>query len=224
MQISRIKGGSLMGIKICGKFTKRKDFIYRTDTYIQFGESDEIKGSFVLCNPGSSSLKDIEEQKKLKDYEGVEDYIITGELKEDPTMEQLIKILKGIGLDKKEGRFPIYNIFTLRNGNMDSAIKEIKGEDTDKELLDKDFHDFMESEMSIPWTVVGWGCKSDGNLNRIKKKWLEYLEENDVDFIGYKHDNNPHYYHPRPQIKKKKEEYLEIITEKLGSLLGRKEL
>lgn len=213
-----LKGESLMEISVFGKFTKREGFIYRTDTYIQIGKSEEIKGSFVLCNPGSSSLKDTEKQKQLEDYKEMEDHIIAGELKEDPTMEQLIKILKGVGLDKKEGRFPIYNIFTLRNGNMNSAIKEIKGEDVDKELLDKDFHDFVENEKSIPWTVVGWGCKSDGNLNRIKREWLEYLEESEVDFIGYKHNNNPHYYHPRPQIKKKQEEYVKKLIGKLDDL------
>ncbi|MBB6697275.1 hypothetical protein [Clostridium algidicarnis] len=208
-----------MEIKICGKFTKRKGYIYRTDTYFQIGQPENVKGAFILCNPGSSSFEDPEKQKKLEGYEGEDDYIDTGKLKADPVMKQLINILKVSGLDKEEGRFPIYNTFTLRNGNMDSAIKDFNDTNMDKELLHKDFYDFIDNKDRIPWTIVGWGCKDNRRLNSIKRGWLDYLNTKEVNFIGYEHKKSPHYYHPRPHIKEKQEEYLEIITKKLKNLL-----
>ncbi len=209
-----------MEIKICGKFTKRKGYIYRTDTYIQIGKSKKLKGAFILCNPGSSSFEDSEKQKKLEAHEGEDDYYSdVGRLKADPTIEQLLKIIKGADLDKEGGKFPIYNIFTLRNGNMNSAIGNLDDINIDKELLQKDYYNFIDNKDRIPWNIVGWGCKDNKRLNGIKREWLDYLIANDVNFIGYEHKNRPHYYHPRPQIQEDREKYVKRLTKKLNNLL-----
>lgn len=82
-----------MGIKAYGKFIKKDGFIYRTHTHLQFGESDNIIGACVLCNPGSSSPIDKKQESNLLIYKGENQYEVQGELKLDDMMEQLAHVL-----------------------------------------------------------------------------------------------------------------------------------
>lgn len=206
-----------MEAKAYGTFTKRNGFIYRTDTYIQFGELEEVIGACVLCNPGSSKPKN---QMNREDLEGSENYrTIQGEAKIDNTMRQLIKILKGKYGETLEGRFWIFNLFTLVNAKMNDAITELKDKAMDDmDLLEKDYFDYKEKVSSIPWILVGWGCERNKTLNELKYKWLEHLEREDINVIGKRHKDSPHYYHPLPQIYIKKIEYVEDIILQLKSL------
>lgn len=208
-----------MNHRIFGRFTKTKGFIYRTDTFIQFGDSEEIIGSFALCNPGSSRLDDSKEQKRLEEYNGHDDYIVEGELKSDPAMKQLIKIIEKSNALEKEGRFMIYNLFTLRNAKMSEALKQFIDPNIDKELLEKDYKDYRAMKNKLPWTLIGWGCKDDLKLNKMKIKWLDYIAENKLNKLGYKHKKSPHYYHPLPMVFKKRIEYIEYIVPKLDELI-----
>lgn len=208
-----------MNIQVKGTFTKRKGFIYRTETFIQFGDCEEIIGSCILCNPGSARLDNKKEQKELEDYFDEDDYIVTGKIYEDDTIKQLIKILKRSEACKDGGRFLIHNIFTLRNGNMDKALKEFIDTNIDKDLLYKDYDDYIKLQKDIPWTLVGWGCKDNKALNSIKRQWLYNLGENKVTTLGYRHDKDPHYYHPLPRGKSKCLEYVDIASGQLIDLL-----
>lgn len=201
-----------------GRFIKKNGFIYRTDTYIHYPGSEEIIGACVLCNPGSSRLLDPVEQEKLEGYQGEEDYVKKGELLADPTMRQLCRILEDLGFDEKGGKFLIYNSFTLRNGNMDKALEELKDEKIDEKLLFADLEAHKKNQGEIPWTLIGWGCKSDPVLNRIKKDWLNYLEKEKLIITGYKHKNRPHYYHPRPFTKPKQDEYVDLLVASIKDL------
>lgn len=208
-----------MDIQVKGTFTKRKGFIYRTETFIQFGDSKEIIGSCILCNPGSARLDNKKIQKELEDYFDEDDYIVHGKIYEDATIRQLIKILKTSEAYKDGGKFLIHNIFTLRNGNMDSALKEFIDPDIDENLLYKDYEDYLKIQEDIPWTLIGWGCKDNKVLNNIKREWKHNLNVNEVKTIGYKHKKNPHYYHPLPMIYDKRQEYIDIASAQLISLL-----
>lgn len=206
-----------MEVKAYGTFTKRNGLIYRTDTYIQFGESEEIIGACVLCNPGSSELKNQMDRENLKKFEGYK--AIQGEAKIDGTMKQLIGILKGKYDERLEGRFWIFNLFTLVNATMNDAIIELNNKVIDDiDLLEKDYLDYKEKVSSIPWILVGWGCKSNKKLNELKNKWLKILDEDDSNLIGQTHKVSPHYYHPLPRIYSKKVEYVEDIILQLKSL------
>ena len=70
-----------MASRVFGKFIKKNGYIYRTDTYMQFGDSDDIIGGCVLCNPGSSTLKDSELWRN-REYETDYEYN-SQELKKD---------------------------------------------------------------------------------------------------------------------------------------------
>lgn len=208
-----------MNYKIYGTFTNNKGFIYRTDTFIQFGESEQIIGSCVLCNPGSSELHNENDQKRLEEYDGEDNLVIHDEAKEDSTMKQLIKIIKGVKEIPEEGRFLIFNLFTLRNGNMDDALKQFKHHDIDRKLLYRDYEDYTNLKTNLPWVLIGWGCKNNSRLNKIKRQWLSDISESNLPNTGYEHKKSPHYYHPLPRIHSKKLEYMDYIISKLEKLV-----
>ena len=210
-----------MNIQVKGTFTKRKGFIYRTETFIQFGNCEKIIGSCILCNPGSARLDDKKEQENMEDYFDEDDYIVTGKIYKDATMKKLIEILKRSEACKDGGKFLIHNIFTLRNGNMDKAIKEFIDPNIDENLLYKDYDDYIKLQKEIDWTLIGWGCKENKVLNNIKRQWMDNLHENKVKIIGCEHKIKPHYYHPRPQLKLKQEEYIDLASRQIVDLLGK---
>lgn len=208
--------------KVYGTFTKRNGFIYRTETFIKIGESDDIIGSCILCNPGSASLHDPLKQKKLENHKGNDDYVVDGEImKEDATIRQLIEILKGAGLYEGGGRFLIHNLFTLRNSRMPDALIQMQDPGIDSNLLYKDYDDYINLPKDIPWTIIGWGCDKNSTLKSKKKEWLQYMSEKGAVNVGYKHKDNPHYYHPLPPIHSKKEEYVDIMVNQLKSRLAK---
>lgn len=82
-----------MDFKVYGKFVKKGDFIYRTDTYMQFGESEDIIGACVLCNPGASSFKDKSEEEKFM--------IFNTFTIRNSNMSEAKKLLKDSAVDKE---------------------------------------------------------------------------------------------------------------------------
>lgn len=206
--------------KVFGTFVKSDGYIYRTDTYIQFGKFKKIIGACVLCNPGSASLSDSSAQESLEKFNGYK--VIQGEVKDDNTIRQLIKILKGVYGEGLEGQFLIFNLFTLRHPHMDTALKLLKNKNIDKELLNKDYFDYKEKESSIPWTLVGWGCKKNKDLDELKTRWQGYLKDNNLTHVGKEHKDPIHFYHPLPPIYDKQLEYVDLMISKLNDLNPKK--
>ncbi len=138
-------------VKAYGRFTKRGKYIYRTSTYLQWGESDEIIGACVLCNPGEAKPKERDIINLENDQEQLLDL--------DRTMKEVIKILEAIHENQTfEGRFHIYNLFTLRNSKMKEVLQEFnKMEHND--ILYKDFEYFKANIHHIPWVLLAWGCE-----------------------------------------------------------------
>lgn len=206
-----------MEAKVYGTFIKKDSHIYRTDTYMQFGESDDIIGACVLCNPGSSTLKDKNLQRKL---EQETDYIfLHREVTKDNAMGQLEKILQESYSHKLLGKFIIYNILSLRNPNMNKTIQILNNETLDHELLYKDFEDCKVNAKNIPWLLIGWGCKENIKLNSLKRSWLKYINEEAFQQLGIKGRREPHYYHPLPRIYKKQIEYRRSIMKQHKRLM-----
>lgn len=206
-----------MEAKVYGTFTKSNGLIYRTKTYIQFGQSEEIIGACVLCNPGSATLKNQIDKDNLERFEGYK--VTQGEVKDDNTIRQLIKILRGKGGEKLKGRFLIFNLFTLVHPDMEYALTLLKDKAIDIHLLDEDYFNYKEKRSSIPWILVGWGCKKNGDLNKLKDKWLECLKKDGINLLGKKHKVSPHYYHPLPRIYVKQTEYVEEAISQINDLV-----
>ncbi len=195
-----------------GTFTKIGDYIYRTDTYLQFGDSENLIGACVLCNPGSAELGDKNEMKKLIEYNDSESYEISGELKVDPAMRQLIEILEGAYGKKLDGIFRIYNLFTLRNSDMKSAINCIKDNVVDPTMVFKDYDDFANESLDETLVLTAWGV-SDLKLLRDKKySWLKLINKKNSKEIG-KLKEGPHYYHPTPHSHDDKKAFVRYIID-----------
>ena len=198
-------------MKAYGIFTKKDGNIYRTHTYMQFGNSDEIIGACVLCNPGGAELYDKSEQQRLDDYNETKKYIIKGELKVDPAMRQLESILIEIEGQKINGRFMIFNLFTLKDPIMKVAVKKIKEESVSKDLIFADFKNFELMKQCFPWLLVGWGVDEDQTLLVEKKKWIDLIKNSGIPYIS-KIKQEPHFYHVSPKIKEDLKKYKDYIV------------
>ena len=152
--------------KTYGTFIKRGNNIYRTSAFIQWGDSYQSIGSCLLLNPGSAEL-DNNLMNSLSKKGNAGGWIKT----EDPTMEQLIRIVEGIYQKESNisGRLHIYNHFNLQNTKDRSAVLQIE------ELINNGEYDLNESLVTVeelrshPWLLLGWGWHKI-LLGKISKK------------------------------------------------------
>lgn len=204
-------------VKALGIFIKKGDNIFRTEAYIQWGNSDNIIGSVLMLNPGSAKL----ESKTFENNSPTH-----GEIIIDPTMKSLIKLVEEFhyGIENLEGRLYIYNLFPLQNTHNDDAVKKFQLLWNQNEGLVKSFPKerelLLEQFRKSPWILVGWGCgKSTNNLNLVKNKWMKLIEESGVPVIGKMGKGKLNFYHPRPHIQSQQIEYRNEIKEQYNRLL-----
>lgn len=194
--------------KAYGEFYKLDKLLFRKNTFIQFGKSENSIGCALLLNPGSSELEShITDEIDTKGY-------ASGEIKLDATMKQLIELISLIYKGKKiEGRFHIYNLFELKNSKSTDAIEEYE------QLVNRKRLDIKHSLPSIdelsqhPWIFLGWGLKdkqSYKNLHSIKKLWLDQINQASLKFFGKKLPNKNNYYHICPHVRSDR---AQIITD-----------
>ncbi|GAA1368389.1 hypothetical protein [Peribacillus frigoritolerans] len=190
----------MMEPKAFGSFVKRGENIYRTSTFIQWGDSEESIGACLLQNPGSATL-DKELTQLLNAVGSASGWIKA----EDPTMKQLVSVIEGIyGKNKPiSGRLHIYNIFNLQNTKSEDAIDHFEN------LVHSGEYDITKPLVNInefklhPWILLGWGVKQEKkwkNFQLIKEKWLKLIKETNVPSFGKKHEKKNEYYHPCPLI------------------------
>jgi len=114
----------MSGPKAYGTFIKRDGHTFRTKAHIQWGEeSDESIGCCLLLNPGGTKFVDSKLEDQLLINGGA-----SGQIKTDPTMQQLIKLVERIYKDKDQirGKFHIHNLFNLQNTTAKEAINEFE--------------------------------------------------------------------------------------------------
>ncbi len=202
-----------------GKYAKRGGNIYRTSTYIQWGESAKSLGACLLLNPGSATL----EKNLINRLDTCGS--ASGRIKsEDPTMGQLINLIERIYRESKpiSGRLYIYNLFNLQNPNSNKAVDEFE------QLVDSGMYDVKESLVSSneltshPWILLGWGVEYKAkwrNLKIIKNKWKDLILQSKIPTFGKKHQDRDDYYHPCPLIPTKRplmlNDLLNIYLEKV---------
>lgn len=200
--------------KAYGSFVMNNGYIFRTGAYLQWGKSDQIIGSCVLCNPGKSMLKNITltQKNQLAMGETAE-----GEIEIDPTMGQIKRIIEGVNRGKTiNGCVRIYNIFTVRNTKMDKISDIVNSPDIDKSILYKNFEDFSQSFKTTPWVLIGWGCEKSELVTLKKQQWLDFIKKEKIKYLGIPGKKAPHYLHPLPPNFYKMQEYTEAIIEQLA--------
>lgn len=185
-----------------GTFVKRGSNTFRTSAYLQWGDSDKSIGSALLLNPGSANFHKINPVLKITlDSQGES----SGEIKPDPTMEQLVLFLEGIHKEglPLAGRFHIYNLFNLQNAKSDDAVEQLES------LAGTGVYNITESVASVeelqkhPWILLGWGMKQNTqwrNLEQTKRLWMDRISESGIFSFGKKHHRYNDYYHPCPLI------------------------
>lgn len=196
-------------VKALGTFIKKENNIFRTEAYIQWGNSDRILGSVLMLNPGSAKLQ-------LKNYPN--NVPTHGEIIIDSTMEALIKLVEELyeKVEDLEGRLYIYNLFPLQNPSSNDAINNFELLCKENEELVKSFpkerKTILDTFKKSPWILVGWGCgKSSDNLNFVKNEWLKLIKESGAPIIGKIGKDELSFYHPRPRIQSQQIEYRKEI-------------
>lgn len=106
----------------------------RWRTLLQFGKSWDVIGSVVMKNPGSAAPKDIKSisdntiLKHLSLFDNRDN--VWYEFSDDDTMRKVAVLFASFyGLDnvrKLQGVIQVFNLFYLRNPNLDDAQKEFK--------------------------------------------------------------------------------------------------
>ncbi|TCI77720.1 DUF1643 domain-containing protein [Exiguobacterium sp. SH0S1] len=137
----------------------------------------------------------------------------------DPTMEnQLVKIVESIYQQPEQlsGRFHIYNLFNLREGNSGKAIEQFES------LCQANLYEVEESLATVeelqqhPWILMGWGVNKKQkwtNLQTIKQKWLHQLAQADSLVIGKMKSGTKEYYHPLPHLQMNRAAFVKDIVE-----------
>lgn len=94
-----------------GTFKRRGNYIFRTETRLQWGSSNNPLGLIIMLNPGSSKLANPTQWKKFLDKDG--DYeAIDQELEMDDTMLAIAYILEQ-SHPNLQGYLEIRNLFNL---------------------------------------------------------------------------------------------------------------
>lgn len=183
-----------------GHYRKKGNHIYRTSTYIQWGDSKQSIGACLLCNPGSAKLEQEVLRKLHKEGEA------QGRIRNlDDTMKQLVQVVEGIYEEQYSfsGRLYIYNLFLIQNPAQGNALDQLE------KLIEEGEYDPEESLVSVeevawhPWFLLGWGVarnKRWKNYEQIKQAWMDIIQKSMVPTFGKKHLKRKDYYHVCPRI------------------------
>lgn len=188
--------------KVFGHFQQLGEYTFRTSAYMQWGDSEESLGCCLLLNPGSADFTKINASFKSELKKNGE---VSGVIKPDPTMEQLAIFLRTIYPDTKiNGRFTIYNLFTLQNPKSTSAIDTFEKLVSTGKIISSQSVENIQKIKRHPWILLGWGCDkktSQGSLLKIKSLWMKQIEDAGIMKFGKEHKNGKgYYYHPYPLI------------------------
>ena len=166
-----------MNVKAFGTFESLESYIFRTNAYLQFGNSTKHIGLIIMLNPGSSCLADDDQWDDfLSKSKMVKNISISNELKLDSTMKSVVELL--LNSDPTlEGRLTILNLFNIRCGNSNKAIQ------TYTTLLKKAkfnilLHSPLPNLTQYPWIWTAWSVKDATILNSRKIEFLEEIPKN----------------------------------------------
>lgn len=177
-----------------GSFVKYGIDIFRTATYLQWGNSDRLIGACVMCNPGIAVL----EARGLYIHGPVnEGREFTDVLRNDKTLLQLAKIVEGLYKDEKlEGILYVYNLFSLLDAPGELFEGTMKNVHVHKDIIFRGITDFLKYSSKFPWLIIAWGYDNRPGVYHEKMRWLEFIKNNEVPFVGIRAVEYPGYIHP----------------------------
>lgn len=150
-----------------GTFVKFGGEMFRMEARLYFRGGSGKNLLLIGMNPGSSMLAHGKERDLKLAGEG--EYI-TGEIEIDSTMKHIVQIMDEACPDFN-GTLYIVNLFNVRCGNMDAAIKRyttLRAKNIYLPYLTTDFKAYMnEHSFSSVW--LGWSQRNESNINKRKK-------------------------------------------------------
>ncbi|WP_163195346.1 AAA family ATPase [Clostridium thermarum] len=180
-----------------GTFVKYGMRIYRAATYLQWGNSENIIGACVMCNPGIAAL----EARGLYIHGPInEGREFIGVIKPDEAILHVIKFVEKLYQGEKlEGTLYIYNLFSLLDAPSTIFELESAAEEVNREVLFKGYRDYILNSDKIPWTLLAWGCDNRKAVYKQKVKWLNYIKKNNIPYFGIEAVEYPGYVSLRQQ-------------------------
>lgn len=184
-----------------GEFENRGTSLLRRKCYLQWGSSETSIGAFVGMNPGSADFKNGYTQEGTR---------LIGEITLDDTLRQLDKFLRRIYGDSLEGRLHVFNLFSIKNPQLNSAAKELA---TIKDLysFEEDLIPYKEM-VQHPWVLIGWGLDRSEKVVSAKKQWLDVINDSGVRYIGKLHPEKSDYFHLCPRLMIDREQIIDHLV------------
>jgi len=190
---------------------------FRRSTILQFGDSWDIIGNIILINPGSANPnKDLIEECEIKNISNtIKQEVATNEwfkFNPDSTMRQIEKLFNGSYFKanpsqeypnkKLNGVILLFNLFNLKDANLEQALKKIEGCETENMFtLNDDIKLIGKEPLYIGWGKVGLGQKGYNKtiretLQKYAKEAFDKIKENDNGHYLDDNFNNNSFYHP----------------------------
>lgn len=200
---------------VYGTFVKYGTEIYRSATYLQWGNSTELIGACILCNPGIAVI----EARGLYIHGPInEGREFTGVIKADEAIKQIISFVEKLYQGRKlEGIVYIYNLFSL----LDAPANVFQNREIDKKInvgvLFKSYRDFEQFADKFPWVLIAWGTDNRFQVYTQKERWLNYIKSNNIPYFGIRAVEYPGYIHPVLLTQSRKEKYIQDLLKQFRS-------
>lgn len=145
----------------------------------------------------------------------VDEQDASGELIPDKTMMRLAEILQQSSQDPLDGRFHIYNLFSLQNTSSKDAVKE---DAWLQEAFIKNVEIINQFRVEQhPWVLLAWSTERGAALQKLKAQWLLAIQEINIKVFGIKAKGKHMFYHPYQRIEAHRERYFQQIVHQLRS-------
>lgn len=178
-------------------------FQYRWRTILQFGKSWNVIGSVIMKNPGSA--KPIQTKLSEAELKALAHFDNSNtpwyQFTTDNTMQNIEKLFVvrngGKALD---GVVQIFNLFNIRNADLDKAIKNYeKSDKLAKEIVLSTINDDIEAMRKHDSPIyIGWGTLgADQRFMYIANKIFQFVRfEMNQNYLFPKFEDNK-FYHPQ---------------------------
>jgi hypothetical protein len=208
------KGALLREFEVEGSFynVKIRDEVFECRNQAKIKKigitHNHLDAIFIMVNPGGSNPA--EQILTVPNLDSRETEIPFVKAESDQTQWQLMRLMK----IKKWEQISIINLSDIRSGNMKVFKKELKR----AKDLSFDYHSIFSEQreqelkdvlrLNNGPIVAAWG--TDSKIKNMAGNVL--LSKNIENFKGWKHQDHPYYYHPKPALDVDKIEWLEKLN------------
>lgn len=169
----------------------------RKNTILQFGQSWEVIGAVWMINPGSSKPLNIPlSDSELEKLQGIDNNSNWHAASIDRTMGFLEKVLNGYYIGEKRelnGIIRVFNIYNLRNPNVEDAMKAIEQNPNIPDLVT--IEQDITSIIGVDNVYLGWGNEGKYRSREYAEKIFSLLSNNQKIYCNSDFMKNP-FYHP----------------------------